>query len=274
MTFRTAEESRSAGGVSSVRAALRIVDTLAAAGTPLGVVELARRVGRAPSSVHRLLATLIDAGYVAQDDRRRYHAAPAIARLAARASAPPELRSVAHPVLERLAEASGEAVHLAVLDRVDVVGVDHVVGARPGHAAHVVGSRIPAHATAVGLALLAHRPDVADAVVRAGLVPWTASTVSDEAGFRAGLARVRRRGYAINLRGWHEDTAGVAAAILLADGRAVAAVGISGPADRLDRRSAVFELGRLARSAADEIAARIDAGVPEHPRPDARSSRA
>ena len=266
MTFRSAETSRSAAGVASVRSALRIVDILVSAGSPLGVVEIGRLIGRAPSSVHRLLATLIEAGYVAQDDRRRYHAAPAVARIAARSGPPPELRTVAASTLRRLAAVTGESVHLALLDDLDAVAVGHVVGSRLGSVDHVVGSRIPAHATAVGLALLAHRPDAADAVVAAGLVPWTPSTVSDEASFRAGLARVRRRGYAINLRGWNEDTAGVAAAIMLPDGRAIGAVGISGPAGRLDRRAAVLELGRLARAAADEIARRFEAGIPVHPR--------
>jgi DNA-binding IclR family transcriptional regulator len=249
----------------SVTNALRVVELLAASDRALGVTEVAERLGFAPSTAHRLLSTLVDAGFARHEPDRRYRVGPAVARLTARPAPPPLLRDAARPVLRWLAEASGETVHLAVLDGTSVVTIDHAAGARPGDVDHVVGGRVPAHATAVGLALLGHHPEVVDAVVAAGLDRWTASTIGDAATLRRRLGEVRRRGYAINLRGWLAGTAGVASPVLMPDGAAVASVGISGPADRLGRRAAIAALGPLARAGALAIAGRLVTTVPDHP---------
>ena len=249
----------------SVSNALRVVEILAAADRPVGVTEIAERLGVAPSTAHRLLATLVEAGFARHEADRRYRAGPSVARLATRPAPPPLLRDAARPVLRWVAESSGETAHLAIIDGVSVVTIDHAAGGRPGDVGHVVGARVPAHATAVGLALLAHHPEVVEAVVAGGLGRWTASTIADAATLRRRLAEVRRRGYAVNLRGWLEGTAGVAAPVLAPDGEAVASVGISGPADRLGRRAAIAALGPLARAGALAIASRLSTAVPDHP---------
>jgi DNA-binding IclR family transcriptional regulator len=249
----------------SVSNALRAIEILATADRPVGVTEVAARLDVAPSTAHRVLATLVEAGFARREPDRRYRVGPSVARLAARPAPPPLLRDAARPVLRWLAEASGETVHLAVLDGARVVTIDHVAGARPGDVGHVVGARVPAHATAVGLALLAHHPEVADAVAAVGLDRWTTSTIADAATLRRRLAEVRRRGYAVNLRGWLEGTAGVAAPVHGPGGDVVASVGISGPADRLARRAAIASLAPLARAGALAIASRLGAAVPDHP---------
>jgi DNA-binding IclR family transcriptional regulator len=188
-----------------------------------------------------------------------------VARLAARPAPPLLLRDAARPVLHWLAEASGETAHLAVLDGSSVVTIDHVrtrAGADTGHA---VGARVPSHATAVGLALLAHHPEVVEAVVAHGLDRWTAATIADAATLRRRLGEIRRRGYAMNVRGWLPGTAGVAAPVFGTTGDAVASVGISGPASRLGRRAALAALGPLARAGALAIAGRLAATAPDHP---------
>jgi DNA-binding IclR family transcriptional regulator len=146
-----------------------------------------------------------------------------------------------------------------------VVTIDHAAGRRGGDVGHAVGARVPAHATAVGLALLAHHPELLEAVLEAGLPPWTARTISDAAGLRRQLAEVRRRGYAVNVGGWRETTAGVAAPVLLPSGDAVASIGISGPVERLGRRGSLAALGPLARAGALVLAGRIVGEPPAHP---------
>ena len=167
------------------------------------------------------------------------------------------LRDVAHPVLERVSRESGETAHLSILEGLDVVGIDHVESQAPVVFRHPVGSRVPAHATAVGHALLAFSPGAAEVLIAEGLARLTDSTVLHGEALRHALADVRRRGYAVNNRQWHAETAGAAAPILDRAGEAVAAIGISGPASRIGRREALDRLGRLARSAAAEVAARL-----------------
>jgi len=250
----------------SVANALRLIEELARADEPRGVTELARRLGVAPASAHRMLATLVAAGFARREVDRRYRLGPAVARIAARRGPPPLLRDVARPVLRWLAESSGQTAHLAILDGTFVVSVDHVrLASGSPDRGHAVGARVPAHATAVGLALLAHHPAAVEAVLAAGLERWTARTIVDAATLRRRLAEVRRRGYAVNDRGWLPGTAGVAAAILLSDGTAVASIGISGPADRVGRRAVLGALGPLARAGALAVAERLAIARPPHP---------
>jgi DNA-binding IclR family transcriptional regulator len=249
----------------SVTSALRALEVLAATDGSLGVTELADRLTVSTSTAHRLLATLAATGFARCESDRRYRVGPAVARLTGHGAPPPMLREAARPVLRWLAEVCGETIHLAVLEGAAVVTVDHVMGRRGGDAGHVVGARVPAHATAVGMALLAHRPEVVDAVVDAGLARWTARTITDPGVLRRQLADTRRRGYAINVGGWRDDTAGVAAAVVLRAGDVVAALGISGPASRVGRRSTTTALGPLARAGALALAARLAESPPSHP---------
>lgn len=230
------------------------------------MTELARKLGIAPSSAHRLLATLVKTGYAQPEPGTgRYRRGPALVRLASRAAPPPLLREAARPILRRLAEATGETAHLAILEGSSVVALDHVSPSAGAAAEHAVGARIPAHATALGLALLAHRMDVAEAVMSGELVRWTRDTIADREALDQRLDEVRRRGYAVNVRGWREGTAGVAAPILLPDGRAIGAVGLSGPASRMSRKATLSELGPLVARAAREIATRLGTTIPDHP---------
>jgi DNA-binding IclR family transcriptional regulator len=249
----------------SVVTALRAVEILARAEGSVGLSEVADRLGVAPSTAHRVLVTLVSMGFARQDPDRRYRVGPAIARLADQPGPPPLLRDTARPVLRWLAEATGETVHLAVLDGTSVVTIDHASGHHGDDAVHVVGARVPAHATAVGLALLAHHPDVVEAVLRGGLERWTERTIADPGVLRRQLGDVRRRGYAVNLRGWLDETAGVAAPVVLLSGEAVASIGISGPASRLGRRGALTALGPVARTGAMALATRLTEAPPIHP---------
>jgi DNA-binding IclR family transcriptional regulator len=105
--------------------------------------------------------------------------------------------------------------------------------------------------------LLALSPEAAEAIIAEGFARLTDATVPHGAALRRSLADVVRRGYAVNNRQWHAETAGVAAPIVDASGEAVAAIGISGPASRIGRRETLDRLGRLARTAASEIGARL-----------------
>ena len=253
-----------AGHLRSVTKALQVIEVLAAAERGLSITEIAGRLGLGRSTTHRLLSTLVASGFACQEPDRCYRGGPTLARMRAQPVRPPLLRDVARPVLRWLAQATGESTHLAVMDGTSVIAIDHESGVRPGDVDHAIGAPMPAHATAVGLALLAHHPTLADAVLAAGLDRWTMLTDVDEATFRDKLDTGVRRGYAVNLRGWLERTAGVAAPVLL-DGRgAVAAVGISGPAERVGRRTTISELGPLVRAAARDLGARLAEAPPPH----------
>jgi IclR family KDG regulon transcriptional repressor len=250
---------RPTGELRSVGAALELLRALADAEGAIGVTEAARYLKVAPSTAHRLMTTFLAHGFAMRSPTGRgYRRGPALVRLSGRRPVQLVLlRDVAHPILERVSLETGETAHLSILDGLEVVGIDHVESDRSVVYRHPIGSRVPSHTTAVGLALLAHSPEAAEALIAEGLGNHADTTVPDADSLRRSLEEIRQRGYAVNDRMWHPETAGVAAPILDAKGEAVAALGISGPASRLKRREMLDRLGRVARSAAAEIATRL-----------------
>lgn len=257
---RDADQRRSGSELRSVTNALRVMEELVDAERPMAVTELAQRLGLAPSTTHRLLATLATEGVAVRvPAQRRYRAGPALARLARR-SLHDNVRLVeaGRPILQRLAAESGETSQLTVLDGSDTVAIDHVDSSHPVIVHHPAGSRVPAHATAVGQSILAHLPEIAARIARDGLIAYTPRTIAEPAAFRAELDEIRRRGYAINVGQLHPETAGVAAPIIEASGAVIGSIGISGPAVRIGRPSRLRVLAELAAAGAEDVRTALD----------------
>lgn len=109
------------------------------------------------TSIHRALEVLVTAGFVAQDDERRYRYSYELLRLVYRCYEQIDEVSRVRPVLAELAERFGEATHYAKLDGGEVV---YLAKTQSSSAAlqitSVIGGRNPAHCTGLGRALLAY----------------------------------------------------------------------------------------------------------------------
>ncbi len=252
-TVRDAE----GGGLSSVGRAIRSLELIAEAGE-LGVTELGRRLGVHKATASRLAATLAERGLLERDPSTdRYRLGFGLIRLAGAAMAGLDLVSTAHPVLEDLAETTHETVTIGVLSGEDVVSIDQVTGTRSIVSVSWVGKRNPMHTTSTGKVLLAFMEEAdRGRFLARPLERATKRSVVDPAHLKAQLAEVRRRGYAQTLEELEEGLNAVAAPVLQADGRAVAAVSVSGPAFRL-RPVDLPRIGRLTMEAAATISRRL-----------------
>lgn len=156
----------------------RAVSLLAAfvpADNAVSLSELARRTGLPKPTAHRLAGHLISLGMLERTDGglRLGLALFELGQLVPRQRG---LRDAARPYLEDLRQASGEAVHLAILEAPDVVYVDKLAGRGGPALPSRVGGRMPAHCTAVGKVLLAHAPaDLRRTVTQGPLARRTAA---------------------------------------------------------------------------------------------------
>jgi len=100
----------------------------------------------------------------------------------------------------------------------------------------LIGGRAPAYCTASGKALLAWQPAETVRAVAGVIQRQTAETIGSLAALTKELAGVRTLGYASNVGEFRDNVAGLAAPVRLGNGEAIAAVGISGPLDRLRPR--------------------------------------
>jgi DNA-binding IclR family transcriptional regulator len=201
---------------------------------PRTIDELAARVGLTRSNTHRTLQTLIHAGYVVKDEETGwYRGSVRLFEMAGRQLAQVDVRRLALPAMRILADKTGETVHLSVLDGLDVVYIEKIDSAQPIRAYSMVGGRGPAYAVATGKALLAYQPESYLERYAGELVQHTSATLTTVAAIRDDLKKAVRLGYAINRGEWRAGVGGVAVPIFNSLDHAVAAVGISGPLDRL-----------------------------------------
>ncbi|MGE5225920.1 MAG: IclR family transcriptional regulator [Planctomycetaceae bacterium] len=229
-----------------------VLDVLASAPDGLGVTDVARRLDVDRSTASRLLGTLAQSGIVEREPTsRRYRLGARIVGLAASAVARLPVVSQARPELEKLSAATAETANLAIRDGFHVVYVDQVTPAQTVVMASWVGRRSPVHASSSGKVMIAFGdPRTRDALLRRRLERLTARTVVDPAALGKILDAVRQQGYASS-NGELEDGLVTVAAPVLVDGRAAAAVSVSGPAFRFPTR----DLPALARHVVDAAAA-------------------
>nr|WP_240506441.1 IclR family transcriptional regulator [Thermoactinospora rubra] len=244
--------------MQSVERAFDVLEALAACGGDASLSEIAARTGLPYGTIHRLLRTLLARGYVRQESDRRYALGGALVRLGGVAER--MVGEWAQPYLAKLVELSGETANLAVLEGDFVVYVAQASSPRRLRMFAEVGRRLLPHSTAVGKVLLADRTD-AEALAlfeRTGLPRKTANTITEPQAMLAELHRVRADGYALDLG---EEELGVhCLAVPVHDGeRVVAAMSVSGPAERidaLDRRELAEGMRRIAHAFGRELSPR------------------
>ncbi len=195
----------------------------AATAAPSGLAELCAATGLPRATAHRLAVGLEVHGLLARDANGRWRPGPTLSVLAAGASDP--LVVAAAEVLPRLRDRTGESVQIYRRDglsRVCVAVAEPVAGLRD---TVPLGARLPMTAGSGAQVLTAW----ADAA--------TAGAILREASFtERALAEVRRRGWARSVAEREAGVASVSAPVWDPHGQVIAAVSVSGPAERIDRR--------------------------------------
>ncbi len=194
----------------------------------LRLSEISRRSGLPKSTTSRLVAGLVDYGFLERDGAA-LHLGVRLFEFGTLAWRRRDLRAAALPFLVDLRETTRQSVHLAVLDGAEVVPVEVLRGGDDPRLPYEVGGRLPAHACAAGKALLACGDEAAVELLCAGPLPAVGPrTVTAPALLRRQLSRIRESGLAYDSEESGPGVGGVAGAILHADGRPIAAVGVSG----------------------------------------------
>jgi IclR family transcriptional regulator, KDG regulon repressor len=203
-------------------------------GRPVTIPVLAEQVGLTKSNTHRTLQTLAHAGYATRDEvTGNYRSTFKLFELGAKQMAHVDVRHFAAAHMRSLVDLTQETVHLSILDGGSVVYVDKIESAQPVRAYSVLGGHAPAYCVATGKILLAYQSQ--EFIVRhvTELTAYTKATITDIHALRNELARAAANGYALNRGEWRESVGGVAAPIFDAFSQPVAAIGISGPLERL-----------------------------------------
>ena len=243
VTVRSEATVRSDDGADGVlERALDVLQCFSDDEPALSAAVIAERTGLATSTLHRLLTRLTSLGLLARAPGHRYTIGVRLWELGELSPLSVRLRETALPLMVRLYEATGENVHLAVLDaptpeRATALYVGRVTGQTSIPTLSRMGGRHPLHTTGVGKALLATRDEEwLTEYFSTPLVRETTHSVTTEDVLRTELAVARRRGYATTREEMTLGNISVAAPLGKVEGLPPAAVGMVVQLERADER--------------------------------------
>jgi len=233
---------------------LRALSLMVEQGTPqIGVRQLAGAMKIAPSSAHRILAALAEAGFVRRDSgSQRYALTAEFFRVSQRAAAMSPLRCAGLAALRPLVDACGESALLGVYDEVrhEMLYAAAVEAPHAARNAIRMNEWLPVRAGASGLAILAFLDEAErhSAIAHAGLT----QSLDGE------LAAVRRHGFAYTRCQWVAGAVGLAAPIFDRRGKVMGDVCVTIPQGR-DQDGGKERLVDAMRRCVEDITSRMRA---------------
>lgn len=231
--------SPSAAQTSVIGKVVAILEALSTSSGRMGLSELAGESGVAKSTVHRLCLDLSERGIV---DRvgDGWCLGPKLFELGQRVPARRRLRDITLPYLEDLYIATKHTVHLAALERDNVLYVEKLAGRDAVATPSEVAGRMPLHCTATGKCLLAHAsPEVLERVLSQGLHPLTPNTICAPAVLLEQLEQVRACGVAMEHDEYADGFSSIAAPIFGMLGTALGAIAVTSASEHFNEATLV-----------------------------------
>ena len=243
--------------VPAVARLLDVLELLAGAPSGVTVLELASELGVHKSVSSRILATLLQRGYVVRDEgSERHELSLKFFALASRNTNRMGFPAFCQPTLQALADEIVELVQLSVVEREGLVLTSFAQTPDRRRLAvwPAIGTVLAPHASASGKVWLASMPDehAVEIALRHGLEALTPNTITTLDGLLRELAAVRRDGYAIAESEWVEDVSAIAFGIGAARfGGVVGTITLSAPSTRMSRARLVEIAPRVRQAAVD-----------------------
>lgn len=213
----------------SLERAITIIDLFDDRSVKLTATEIAQELGSSPGSLYPIIHTLIRHGYLYKDKNKEYSLGLKFLEKGNLILNTKELRLVARPHMEKLAEEYEGNAHLAVLRDGEVLYLDRVKGCGKVIQKDIIGHRAPAYGTALGKILLAslERKELDKFLENNELFSLTKNTITDQDALKEHLEDVRRNGFSIDNEEYVNGVISIATPIRDFNDDPLAAIGFS-----------------------------------------------
>lgn len=233
--------------VNSLTRALKVLEVLADSNDSIGVTELGRRLDIDKSRAYRLLATLVNQGYVEQDpETRKYKLGLKVVELGSKVLDKMELRKIAKPFMKELVQKTNQTTHMAALDLGDAVCIEQEETPSVVNVNMAIGRETPGHCTALGKILWAHleEKELETLLKKKKLTHFTARTITSIPELKMHLEKIRGQGYALDDEEFTVGVRCIAVPVWSHKKKVVASLGISGLAVNisLDKVDGLIEI--------------------------------
>ena len=214
-----------------------LLDMLAAHPDPVSLKDISARTGLHPSTAHRILNDLTIGRFVERPQPGSYRLGMRLFELGNLVKARLDVRDAALGPMRELHRQTHQPVNLSMRQGDEIVYVERTYSERSGmQVVRAIGGRAPLHLTSVGKLFLAHDDvqRVRAYITRTGLAGQTQNSITDPARLERELATVRATGVARDNEELELGVRCMAAGIFDDQGKLVAGLSVSAPADRLE----------------------------------------
>ena len=241
--------------ITALARGLEVLACFRSADKGLSNQQIAERRGLPKSTVTRITYTLTTLGYLAQENGGRYVLGTATLGLGSAMLARLDIRQLARPMMQELAEFSGTTVSIAMRDRLSMIYVEVCRSSAALALALQVGSRMPLATSALGRAYLARASEQErkDILSRSLELDETAFDTMRE-GLDKGLRDHARYGCTTSFGDWQKDVNGIAVGFLPIGGSQLMSINCGGPASSVSKQFLLDEV----RPRLIEIAGRLE----------------
>jgi DNA-binding IclR family transcriptional regulator len=230
-------KARQTPTIQVLERAFSLLETLAAQPESVSLKEISERTGLHPSTAHRILNDLAIGRFVDRPQAGSYRLGMRLLELGNLVKARLDVRDAALAPMRELHKVTHQPVNLSMRQGDEIVYIERTYSERSGmQVVRAVGGRAPLHLTSVGKLFLAHDDParVRSYATRTGLTGHTRNSITDVTRLERELATVRATG---NARDDEELELGVrcmACGIYDDQGKLLAGLSVSAPADRLE----------------------------------------
>lgn len=221
----------------SVDKVLRIVEYMAEVRTPMKLQELSKEIGFPPSTILRLLTSLIDMGYVYQDrETLKYSLTLKFCKIGDSVKSSLNITEIVHPYLLDISNKSGEVAYFGIEQDMMLVYLDAIGGVNMEISnLRRIGRIAPLYATGIGKALLLNYDDnkLIKLLNSKEVIKFTENTLNTFDELKVELEKIRAQGYAIDNQECEEGIRCISVPIRDYTGQVVGGISISGSINRI-----------------------------------------
>ena len=247
-----ASASEDQGQIPTNLRLLLIIEAVAAAGVPLAPSVLMESLGLPKATIHRLLTTAEEEGFLQRDiDGRSYGPGRRLRELAGNTLSSQRMRTERLMIMKGLAHEVGETCNLAAPARFGMIYLDRVETHWPLRIQLAIGTQVPFHCTASGKMYLSSlRSEKLNRFLSwLRLEQQTAKTITHQDQLCDELSAIRARGYATDDEEFMVEMVAIAVPIKDSQGRLLTTLSIHAPKQRHDLASLIDHLPQLRKAA-------------------------
>jgi len=257
--FNPMERSTSKSArLSSVAASIRVLKCFSEMEPEIGISNLAKRLGLAKSTAHRLAVTLLSEGLLEQNQENgRYRLGISLFIMGALVRRRLDVSNMAQPFLNVLRERTGETIHLAVMNETNIIYLYNLESSQAIRMKNYIGTLKPSFCTSEGRAILSFsNNELIQRVLHSELKPRTPNTCCDVNELIQIFQQVRQNGYAIDDEESEIGMRGISAPVRDISSQVVASIGVGGPSQRLTLKK-LRALAPLVMQTAQDISTQL-----------------